>query len=120
MTTGTDGFAKVWLAAASKGTCTLDREVRFHDHSVIDRCMLGPWLLTTGKDGGGERDVCGLDSRLKSWNIGENNCLVVELLQPVVAIWSVVTLESLGKVVLALMKKSRPTLEIWGTSLTKS
>jgi len=42
---------------------------------------------------------------------------LIELGIPVVKVWSLVALESSGKLVSVLMKKGRPILEIWAIEI---
>ncbi|KAH8596006.1 WD40-repeat-containing domain protein [Bisporella sp. PMI_857] len=116
ISTGADGFAKVWLVSASKELYTFERGIRLYDHAVTSRCLLGPWLISAGKDGGGEENVCGLENRMKACRIDGTETNVLELGMPVVKVWSIATLEGVGKTVLILMKKGKPTLEILDAS----
>jgi len=86
--------------------------VRLHDHAIVARCMLGPWLITGGKEGGGEENVCGLDSSVKAWRLDEPE-VVMEVGMLVVMVAAVASLELSRRIVLSLFKRGRPTLEIW-------
>jgi len=98
----------------------LERETRLYHHAVTSRCVLGPWLITSGKNGGGEQNVCGHEQSLKTWKFGKDDARVINLGQPVVGVWSVVALEGSEKIGVVLMKKGRLTLEFWGIFSTIS
>jgi hypothetical protein len=91
--------------------------MKLYDHAILARCMLGPWLITGGKDGGGEGDICGTDCSVRAWRVdGLDSKAVREVGTRVIMVWAVGSLEALGRVILLLMKRGRPMLEIWGSS----
>ena len=49
ISTGGEGFAKVWSMLPSNGSFELERSERLHDLAVVARGLLGPWLVTVGK-----------------------------------------------------------------------
>lgn len=88
--------------------------MKLHDHAVVARCMLGPWLITGGKEGGGDDNVCGIDCTVKVSKIDSSDSQDIrEIGTRSVVVWKIASLESAGKFVSLLMKRGRPTLEIW-------
>lgn len=111
VSTGTDGWAKVWSIESYQ----LERIMRLHDHAIVTRGMLGPWLVTGGKDGGGEEDVCGLDCSVRRWKVdGQDAATVNDIGPPAVVVWGLVCLND--RIVVSLMRRGKPTVEIWDDS----
>lgn len=107
----------MWKTSTSDKTYRLERSIKLHDHAIVTRCMLGPWLITGGKEGGGEDNVCGLDCSRKAMRIdGSDSEVFRELGMPVVMVWAAASSEALGRVVFSLRQRGRPTLEIWESS----
>ena len=73
--------------------------------------MLGPWLITKGKEGGAKENICGLDYSIRAWKIIRAE-VVRELRGPVVLVGSVTSLEALKKVVFSLVTRGRPSLKL--------
>lgn len=113
VSTSVDGFAKVWSIHPLDTTPKLERSERLYDHAITSRCIFGPWLVTAGKHGGGEANVCGLDHRMKIWRIQGEIVAAEEVGLPALVIWTTTSLKSSTAVAVSLMKRGRPTLEIW-------
>jgi hypothetical protein len=81
---------------------------------VTARCIVDDWLVTAGKMGGGEENMCGLDRRLKIWKIHDHDFGPAEEVGlPMVMIWAIVGLKSSRSIAISVMKRGRPMLEIW-------
>ncbi len=72
------------------------------------------WLLTGGKDGGGDDNACGIDASVKAWKVdGPDIGIVKQIGLSAETVWEVVSLDESRRVVVALMRRGRPMLEIW-------
>ncbi|MCJ1399430.1 hypothetical protein MMC11_002632 [Xylographa trunciseda] len=112
VSTGTDGWAKVW----SVGTFELLSSMKMHDHAVTARGIANGWLVTGGKDGGYETDVCGIDSRIRAWNMDAmrtegNEHGKEEFGTPAMMIRDLKVVP--GRVVVSMVKRGKPTIEAW-------
>jgi len=114
ISTGVDGFAKVWSIPTSNTPFELVGSEKLYDHAVTGRYLLSNWLITAGKHGGEEENVCGLDNRLKIWKIrGEEIGPAEEFGLPAPKIWGIAGLVSSKSIAVSVMKKGRPMLDIW-------
>lgn len=87
-----------------------------HDHAVTAKDLLGGIIVTGGKDGGYEENVCGLDSRLRIWRVdgtgGEDGDQVVkDIGVPALMTWDLAAVGN--QVVVSLCKRGRATVEVW-------
>jgi len=113
ISTGTDGFAKVWTAS-SDNTYALERSTQLHDKAIMKSCLIGSRLITGGKNGGAAENACGRDCSTKLWKLGGQDVdSIEELGVPVEMVWQVVALHQPGKLAVALRKRGKPILEIW-------
>ena len=107
VSTGTDGWARVWSTLDWKPL----REVKMFDKSFVSRCIFGPWLIAAGKNGGPVDDVCGLDSRVRTWRVdGKGAKDVVDLSAAVPSVWKVDCIDD--KVVACLMLRGQLAVQI--------
>ncbi|MCJ1389137.1 hypothetical protein MMC18_001991 [Xylographa bjoerkii] len=112
VSTGTDGWAKVW----SLGTFELLSSMKMHDHAVTARGIANGWLVTGGKDGGYETDFCGLDARLRAWDVDAKGIEgkdqeKTEFGTPAIAVLGMEVVRS--RVVVSMIKRGRPMVEVW-------
>ena len=115
ISTGTDGFAKVWSLSSTSNTLVLLSEIKLFDHAIVARTLSndGKWLFAGGKEGGGEEDVCGLDGRVKAWNLKRGDAGEVKQLgYPAQVVWNLQCVKG-DRLIVSLMKKGRAHAEVW-------
>ncbi|MCJ1249129.1 hypothetical protein MMC30_006352 [Trapelia coarctata] len=103
VSTGTDGLVKIWSMASYE----LLQSVKMHDHAVTTRDLLGGVIVTGGKDGGYEEDVCGLEGEYGE----EGDEDIKDIGSPVIVIWDLACVGN--RIVVSSLKRGKPTVEVW-------
>lgn len=112
VSTGTDGWVKVWSANDHK----LLRQVKMFDKAIVSRSMHGPLIVAGGKNGGAEENACGLDACVRAWSVDRNGSeKAFDMGGSTVVVWNVGSID--GRVVASLQRRGKPAVEIWRLSV---
>ena len=126
VSTGTDGFAKVWSlhpqsssspSSFQTDTLLLLVSIKLFDHAITCRSLSehGQWLFVAGKDGGKEDNVCGLYNGIKAWKLpadGNGEVVVKKIGSPCPVVWDLAYVRG-GKLFVSLMRRGKACAEVW-------
>ncbi|GAM91117.1 hypothetical protein ANO11243_091640 [Dothideomycetidae sp. 11243] len=117
VSTDSHGWVKLWAMHGGAGPSFVRQDGRrLYDQAVTHRIVVGDWLVCAGKNGGGERNICGLDCRLKILRLhGDPGDIgtIQDIGAPVARIWGVAQVGTTNLTAVSLMKRGVPMLEIW-------